>query len=83
VRRGIQQQQTGRANAQDLAHFVGRRAAQEWLQHRIERGEAAQHGGGDAMPGGAVARLAGGKQVQGFVERVMPLQNLGQQKVSV
>ena len=75
----IQQQQSGSAETQHMAHRVGWHLAEEGLQHRIQRSHPPQHSGREAMPGRTVAQVGGGKRVQGLLERPAPIQHRGQQ----
>ena len=70
MRRRVQQQQLCRAEAQDQPHGVWRGAAQMGFQHGVQGAGAAQHGGGQAVGGGAVARLPV-QAVQRLVERAV------------
>ncbi len=49
VVRRVQQQQPGRAQPQHVAHRLGRRLAQERLQHRVQRSHPPQHRRGQPM----------------------------------
>ena len=77
--RRVEQQELGRAEAQHLADGVGRGAAQEGFQYRVERPGAAQHGGGEPMGRGTVARFGYREGVQRLLQCLAPDQHGGQQ----
>ena len=77
--RCFQQQQPGRADAQDIADRIGRLLAQERFQHRVQRAHPPQHRSGEPMRGGAVPGILRRKRVQRFFQRAMPFQDRGQQ----
>ena len=66
--RRVQQQKLGGAQAEDEADGIRRGALEVRLEHRIQRAGPAQDGGGQAVGGGPVPRLAG-DAVQRLVER--------------
>ncbi len=75
----IQQQQSGRAETQHMAHWFGRHLAEERLQHCIQRAHPPQHRRGEAMRGRTVARGCDRERIQGLFERPAPIQHRGQQ----
>jgi hypothetical protein len=77
--RCLQQQQSCGAEAQHMADRFRWLLAEKGLQHGIQRSHPPQHRGGQAMRCRAVARLGGGKCVQGLFERPTPIQDRGQQ----
>ncbi len=75
----VEQQQLRRAQAEHVTDRRGRLATEERLQHRVQRARPAQHGGGDPVRGGAVARFRGRQGVQRFLEGAVPVQHGGEQ----
>ena len=71
----VQEEEPGGADAQYEADGVGRGAFQVGLEDGVQRAGATQDGGGQPVGGGAVARVAGGETVQGFLEGAMLLED--------
>ena len=79
VRRRVQQQQPGGAEAQHVAHRLGWRALEERFQHGVQRAEPAQRRGHQAMRRGAVARGERRQRVQRFLQRAAAVEHRGEQ----
>ena len=71
---GVQQQQSGGTHAQDVAHLGWRGATQPGFQDGVERAEPAEHGGGQAVGGGAVTGW-GVHLAEGGLERAVLVQH--------
>ena len=79
VARRVQQQQPGGAQPQHMARRLGRRLAQERLQHRVQCSHPPQHRRRQPMRRRPIPRRDGGKRVQRLLERPAAIENRGQQ----
>ena len=75
----VEQQQGCGAEAEDVADHIRGGAVQERLQHGVERAEAAERGGGQAVGGGAVAAVVAGCRVERLVERAAAAEHGGEE----
>lgn len=75
----VEEKEGRRTEPQDMLHAGGRGAAEMRLEHRIEGAEITEHGGGEPVGGGAIARGEEGKVGKGRIQGAAFIENRGEE----